>query len=293
MAGLSRLDRYGQLQERNHRREFRSAIVRTRKQRKDPLWRWSRREPRWRHPHVVQSHTVHRNRIDFDSPLTSERRYEMNRCIETKATNSLATSSFYCSSRWWVLIAGAKKKIAKMIDVKQTSMTTKKVQEISQNQIKEAKKTENDGEELLGRKTHGPILLHQNDLCALHRYWCTLSNREHRTVSKERVCESFLSIQIRLTVTIEMDASSFDIPSTDAALLDYTEIDQSLNLWSEIFPMIEKEITTLTTVAQEMQDCAGLDCFFVQSNSSSLLFRTWEVCRRADENRRTDQRCRR
>ena len=51
------------------------------------------------------------------------------------------------------------------------------------------------------------------------------------------------------------------MPATTAAaassLLDYTDIDQGLNLWSEIFPMIEKEIVTLTAVAQEMQECPG------------------------------------
>lgn len=41
--------------------------------------------------------------------------------------------------------------------------------------------------------------------------------------------------------------------------LDLTEIEQSLNLWSELFPMIEKEILTLTNVAQEMQECSGKD----------------------------------
>ena len=55
---------------------------------------------------------------------------------------------------------------------------------------------------------------------------------------------------------------SFSMPpsSSSAAassLLDYTDIDQGLNLWSEIFPMIEKEIVTLTAVAQEMQECPG------------------------------------
>jgi hypothetical protein len=53
------------------------------------------------------------------------------------------------------------------------------------------------------------------------------------------------------------NSSSFVIPTTDMSLLDYTEIDQSLNLWSEILPMIEKQIGTLTTVAQEMQECPG------------------------------------
>ena len=43
----------------------------------------------------------------------------------------------------------------------------------------------------------------------------------------------------------------------DSCPLDYTEIDQGLNLWSEILPMIEKQIITLTTVAQEMQECPG------------------------------------
>lgn len=55
------------------------------------------------------------------------------------------------------------------------------------------------------------------------------------------------------------------MPTGDLPLLDYTEIDQGLNLWSEIFPMIEKQIATLTTVAQEMQECPGK----IQSNSSS------------------------
>ena len=53
------------------------------------------------------------------------------------------------------------------------------------------------------------------------------------------------------------NSSSFLVPSNDIALLDYTEIDQGLNLWSEILPMIEKQIVTLTTVAQEMQECPG------------------------------------
>jgi len=47
------------------------------------------------------------------------------------------------------------------------------------------------------------------------------------------------------------------MPTGDLPLLDYTEIDQGLKLWSEIFPMIEKQIETLTTVAQEMQECPG------------------------------------
>ena len=47
------------------------------------------------------------------------------------------------------------------------------------------------------------------------------------------------------------------MPTNELALLDYTEIDQGLNLWSEILPMIEKQIVTLTTVAQEMQECPG------------------------------------
>jgi hypothetical protein len=47
------------------------------------------------------------------------------------------------------------------------------------------------------------------------------------------------------------------MPTSDISLLDYTEIDQGLNLWSEILPMIEKQILTLTTVAQEMQECPG------------------------------------
>jgi hypothetical protein len=53
------------------------------------------------------------------------------------------------------------------------------------------------------------------------------------------------------------NSSSMVMPSTDISLLDYTEIDQGLNLWSEILPMIEKQIATLTTVAQEMQECPG------------------------------------
>jgi len=53
------------------------------------------------------------------------------------------------------------------------------------------------------------------------------------------------------------NSSSFVIPTNDISLLDYTEIDQGLNLWSEILPMIEKQIVTLTTVAQEMQECPG------------------------------------
>lgn len=48
------------------------------------------------------------------------------------------------------------------------------------------------------------------------------------------------------------------IPSnSDVSAFDYTEIDQGLNLWSELFPMIDKEISILTTVAQEMQECSG------------------------------------
>ncbi len=53
------------------------------------------------------------------------------------------------------------------------------------------------------------------------------------------------------------NSSPFIIPRSDMSLLDYTEIDQGLNLWSEILPMIEKQIATLTTVAQEMQECPG------------------------------------
>lgn len=53
------------------------------------------------------------------------------------------------------------------------------------------------------------------------------------------------------------NSSSILAPSNDLDLLDYTEIDQGLNLWSEILPMIEKQIVTLTTVAQEMQECPG------------------------------------
>ena len=53
------------------------------------------------------------------------------------------------------------------------------------------------------------------------------------------------------------NSSSFIMPTTDVSLLDYTEIDQGLNLWSEILPMIEKQIATLTSVAQEMQECPG------------------------------------
>ncbi|CAF3123404.1 unnamed protein product [Rotaria socialis] len=45
------------------------------------------------------------------------------------------------------------------------------------------------------------------------------------------------------------------MPTTDNYVLDYTEIDQGLNLWSEILPIIEKQIVTLTNVAQEMQEC--------------------------------------
>jgi hypothetical protein len=52
-------------------------------------------------------------------------------------------------------------------------------------------------------------------------------------------------------------STSFVMPTSDSFLLDYTEIDQGLNLWSEILPMIEKQILTLTTVAQEMQECPG------------------------------------
>lgn len=54
------------------------------------------------------------------------------------------------------------------------------------------------------------------------------------------------------------DFSSMMVPSNaDGSTLDYTEIDQGLNLWSDLFPMIEKEIGILTTVAQEMQECSG------------------------------------
>jgi hypothetical protein len=60
-----------------------------------------------------------------------------------------------------------------------------------------------------------------------------------------------------MSATTTTNSSSFVIPTSDSSLLDYTEIDQGLNLWSEIFPMIEKQIVTLTTVAQEMQECPG------------------------------------
>lgn len=61
-----------------------------------------------------------------------------------------------------------------------------------------------------------------------------------------------------LCIRFSIDANySFNMPTGDLPLLDYTEIDQGLNLWSEIFPMIEKQIGTLTTVAQEMQECPG------------------------------------
>lgn len=53
------------------------------------------------------------------------------------------------------------------------------------------------------------------------------------------------------------NSSSIVVQNNDLDLLDYTEIDQGLNLWSEILPMIEKQIVTLTTVAQEMQECPG------------------------------------
>ncbi|CAF2611624.1 unnamed protein product [Rotaria sp. Silwood2] len=53
------------------------------------------------------------------------------------------------------------------------------------------------------------------------------------------------------------NSTSFITPTIDNCVLDYTEIDQGLNLWSEILPLIEKQIVTLTTVAQEMQECPG------------------------------------
>ena len=53
------------------------------------------------------------------------------------------------------------------------------------------------------------------------------------------------------------NSSSIVVQNNDLDLLDYTEIDQGLNLWSEILPMIEKQIVTLTMVAQEMQECPG------------------------------------
>jgi hypothetical protein len=62
---------------------------------------------------------------------------------------------------------------------------------------------------------------------------------------------------IQLNITMTTNSSPFIIPRSDMSLLDYTEIDQGLNLWSEILPMIEKQIATLTTVAQEMQECPG------------------------------------
>ncbi|CAF5146483.1 unnamed protein product, partial [Rotaria magnacalcarata] len=53
-----------------------------------------------------------------------------------------------------------------------------------------------------------------------------------------------------------INTTSYTImPTTDNYVLDYTEIDQGLNLWSEILPIIEKQIVTLTNVAQEMQEC--------------------------------------
>ncbi|CAF1688506.1 unnamed protein product, partial [Adineta ricciae] len=55
--------------------------------------------------------------------------------------------------------------------------------------------------------------------------------------------------------TMTTNSSSFILPTTDASAIDYTEIDQAINLWSDIFPMIEKQIATLTSVAQEMQEC--------------------------------------
>jgi len=66
-----------------------------------------------------------------------------------------------------------------------------------------------------------------------------------------------ISFLHKMSATITTNSSSFAIPTTDASLLDYTEIDQGINLWSEILPMIEKQIVTLTTVAQEMQECPG------------------------------------
>ncbi|CAF1086553.1 unnamed protein product [Rotaria sp. Silwood1] len=51
------------------------------------------------------------------------------------------------------------------------------------------------------------------------------------------------------------NSDSLFISNIDNCVLDYTEIDQGLNLWSEILPLIEKQIVTLTTVAQEMQEC--------------------------------------
>jgi hypothetical protein len=55
----------------------------------------------------------------------------------------------------------------------------------------------------------------------------------------------------------DMAMSFAAAPTGQVISLDFTEIDQGLNLWSEIFPMIEKEIATLTSVAQEMQECPG------------------------------------
>lgn len=54
-----------------------------------------------------------------------------------------------------------------------------------------------------------------------------------------------------------INTSSSAMSMTENYVLDYTEIDQGLNLWSEILPMIEKQILTLTNVAQEMQECSG------------------------------------
>jgi hypothetical protein len=64
-------------------------------------------------------------------------------------------------------------------------------------------------------------------------------------------------------ITVATDLSASIMPTIDFLSLDYTEIDQGLNLWSELFPMIEKEIITLTAVAQEMQECSGNRTFTV------------------------------
>ena len=74
-------------------------------------------------------------------------------------------------------------------------------------------------------------------------------------------------------------STSLLMSTSDISLLDYTEIDQGLNLWSEILPMIEKQILTLTTVAQEMQECPGNS---LQSNSifsHDRVSRSSEICR--------------
>ncbi|CAF1091476.1 unnamed protein product [Rotaria sordida] len=59
-----------------------------------------------------------------------------------------------------------------------------------------------------------------------------------------------------MSAKLTTNSTSFVMPTIDNCVLDYTEIDQGLNLWSEIFPLIEKQIVTLTSVAQEMQECS-------------------------------------